>query len=155
MRQCARCRQDCRGKKGLETHDKVCKAPKDGVVISKPTTVAPPIPVVFIPESRSMEDDSEGPPEPAGMRISATGVFDAQANEYVYTVWDTHSAEVHSVGDGGSRSIPPVKLSAPRTLGVVRRAAGVGAAFGPIELRDAGWSKTGEAGRLVKCWSLR
>lgn len=150
MRQCARCGGEFKGKRGLESHDKRCAAPEGGVVktaISRATVTAPPIRIVYVPPS-----DMEGyrsAPTPAGMNYSATGTVDQTTEEYVYTVWDTHGAQVRV----GNITIAPAKLPSPRRIGVVRRSAKVGSEFTPIELHDGDGMRVGD--RWVQTMSVR
>lgn len=155
MRQCARCGQDCRGKKGLETHDKRCQAPKDGKVIAVMTT-APPISIMKC-QSPDMEG-YEGKPVPAEMNFRATGEVDVSAQEYIYTVWDISGPDQDTHPDGGiptpQTALPELRMfgKVPMMLGRVRRPAKAGARFNPIEMRE-GWKTVGA--RSVKIWHLR
>ena len=124
-------------------------APKDNIIktaIASSGVVAPPIRIVRI-EPPDMEGYSPAPVS-AGMNYSTTGEVDRVAEEYVYTVWDTHCAQVSM----GMASMAPTKLPVPRRLGQVRRSAKVGAPFGPIELHE-GTARAGD--RWVRTMSLR
>jgi hypothetical protein len=142
MQKCQYCDNEYKGQRGITTHQKTCAAFKAAAlqriiaeVKPKFATVAPPI------SHEVWRGHKSGSPQRWGdeSHYNTTGEVDQTTGNYVYTVWDTHSAGILRIQNPrhGGATIRE-RLATPRVIGKVARAAGDGVVLSPVRIYEYG-----------------